>query len=720
MKNLKVKQNNKQNGFVEKNAKPFFNLGQEEVMRKNTTDEQRMRTPFGRYVNTINDETDYDDKDEIFSDKDTEEYAEEEEIYEEPVKPIKNKRFKKNKKVTENVPETQPIWTGQTTAIDIIAPTSVDNGSRDYVVVDGIYHSYLYIAGYGYRTHNEAAWMSALVEAGDSIGISFSFKRMQKDKILSRIAQKTMINRSKMRDVADTRSDFEELDSAISSGIYLKEGMNRGNQDFYYMSTVIEVTAEDEETLERNVSDVITLCASMDMVCKRADYKHEQGFLSLLPTVSLDADLERKSRRNVLTDSLAAAFPFSSFEVYDPEGIFIGLNKYNNSVAILDFFDADKYSNANACILGMTGAGKTFLMQIMALRLRQQGIQVFILAPLKGHEFAEVCNMIGGKYIRIAPSSMDCINIMEIRKRTLNTNYEIHGVRRNDSILAEKIQNLIIFFSLIKNDITQNELNLIDGAIVRTYKTFGITYDNDSLFDKDGRFKKMPTLKDLYNELLSKDKTKDLALMIEKFAVGSLSTLGGSTNVDLDNKYIVIDISEMNEHLKALGMFIALDFVWDKAKESCIQKKVIFMDELWKLIGTAGNRLAADYVLEIFKVIRGYGGSAIAATQDISDFFALDDGKYGKAIINASRIKFILQLEEDEAFTVQKHLSLSDEETMQIIRNNRGEALLCANRNKIVIDIKASPYIYNAITTKRSDLEKKRKRKMEEREQYDN
>lgn len=129
-------------------------------MRKNTTDEQRMRTPFGRYVNTINNETDYDDNDEIFSDKDTEEYAEEEEIYEEPVKPIKNKRFKKNKKVTENVPETQPIWTGQTTAIDIIALHRLITEVRDYVVVDGIYHSYLYIAGYGYRTHNEAAWMS--------------------------------------------------------------------------------------------------------------------------------------------------------------------------------------------------------------------------------------------------------------------------------------------------------------------------------------------------------------------------------------------------------------------------------------------------------------------------------------------------------------------------------------------------------------------------------
>ncbi len=695
-------------------------------MRQNLADEHIRQTPFGRFVNQteeIVEETGNFIEDDINSyESNVVGNADLQESNtptheEKPKSGFFGKRQKKD--MPEPVQEIQPLWTGQTTAIDVIAPSSVDNGSRDYVVVDGIYHAYLYIAGYGYRTHNEAAWLSALVEAGDNIGISFSFKRMQRDKILSRIAQKTMINRSKMREVADTRSDFEELDSAISSGMYLKEGMNRANQDFYYMSTIIEVTAEDEETIERNVSDVITLCASMDMVCKRADYKHEQGFLSALPTVSLDVDLERKSRRNVLTDSLAAAFPFSSLEVYDPEGIFLGLNKYNNSVAILDFFDADKYSNANACILGMSGAGKTFLMQLMALRLRQQGVQVFIIAPIKGHEFAEVCERIGGKYIRIAPSSQDCINIMEIRKKTLNTDYEIHGDKRNDSVLAEKIQKLMIFFSLIKNDITQNELNLIDGAIVRTYNSFGITYDNESLFDTDGRFKKMPTIKDLYNELLSKDKTKDLALMIEKFAVGSLSAFGGSTNVDLDNKYIVLDISEMNEHLKALGMFIALDFVWDKAKESRIQKKVIFLGELWTLIGAAGNKLAADYVLEIFKVIRGYGGAAIADTQDISDFFALDDGKYGKAIINSSRIKFVLQLEEDEAFTVQKHLSLSDEETMQVIRNNRGEALLCANRNKLVIDIKASPYVYDLITTKRSDLENKRRRKMEERKQYD-
>lgn len=607
---------------------------------------------------------------------------------------------------TQEIPES---WTGQTTVLDVLAPSSVDTGSRDYIVVDGIYHAYLYVAGYGYQTKNEAAWLSWLVEAGDNIGITFTFRRMPRDKILNRISQKTMLNRSRMRDVGDTRQDFEEIDSAISSGFYLKEGMNRGNQDFYYMTTIIEITADNEEDLELRVSDVLTLCTSLSMVCKRADYKHEQCFLSSLPILTIDPDIERKARRNVLTDSLAAAFPFSSFEIYDPNGIFLGLNKYNNSVAILDIFDSDKYSNANGCILGMSGAGKTFLMQSMALRMRMQGTQVFILAPIKGHEFADACYSVGGKYIRIAPSSQDCINIMEIRKTSLSTDYEIKGDTRDDSILAEKLQKLMIFFSLVKNDITQNELNLLDGAVIRTYNKFGIGFENQSLFKENGSFKKMPTLKDLYEELLSKDETRPLALMIEKFAVGSLYGFGGETNVDLNNKYIVLDISEMTDHLKPLGMFLALDFVWDKAKESRIQKKVIFLDELWTLIGANSNRLAADYVLEIFKVIRGYGGAAFAATQDIGDFFSLDDGKYGKGVINNSRIKFILQLEEDEAFAVQKYMALSDEETMQVIRSGRGEALLCANRNKVCIDIKASPLVYQLLTTKRSDLERRKK-----------
>ncbi|MBR6646475.1 MAG: DUF853 family protein, partial [Clostridia bacterium] len=124
-------------------------------------------------------------------------------------------------------------------------------------------------------------------------------------------------------------------------------------------------------------------------------------FLSSLPVLSVEPDIERKARRNILTDSLAASFPFSSFEVYDEGGIFLGLNKYNRSVAILDIFDSDKYANANGCIFGTTGAGKTFLLQNMALRFRMQGTQVFIIAPVKGHEYIDACEAIGGNISKL-------------------------------------------------------------------------------------------------------------------------------------------------------------------------------------------------------------------------------------------------------------------------------------------------------------------------------
>ena len=148
-----------------------------------------------------------------------------------------------------------------------------------------------------------------LVEAGEGVNLSFTFKRQPKEKILSKIAQTTMVNRSRMRDVGDTRQDFEELDSAISSGLYLKDAMNRQGEDFYYMHTLLEITAEDAETLEQRVTAVEKLCVSIDMIARRCDYKNEQAFLSILPLLALDPDVERKSRRNALTSGVAAAPP---------------------------------------------------------------------------------------------------------------------------------------------------------------------------------------------------------------------------------------------------------------------------------------------------------------------------------------------------------------------------------------------------------------------------
>ena len=181
------------------------------------------------------------------------------------------------------------------------------------------------------------------------------------------------------------------------------------------------------------------------MVAKRCDYRHEQGFLASLPLLALDPDIERKSRRNALTTGVAAAFPFSSFEICDQSGIMLGINLHNRSVCMLDIFDSSKYSNAGMILMGMSGAGKTFLLQLIASRLRQQGVQIFIVAPLKGHEFRPLCEAIGGTYIKLAPSSKDCINIFDIRRKNLDTDAEIGRLAvRDDSLLTDKIARLHI------------------------------------------------------------------------------------------------------------------------------------------------------------------------------------------------------------------------------------------------------------------------------------
>ena len=247
----------------------------------------------------------------------------------------KKQPFLKRLLFGEETPDLSELEAGSTTILDILSPTSVDTKSRDYIVVDGIFHAYLYITGYGYSTTVGASWLAPLVEAGEGVSVSFRFDKQSKEKILAKISQQTMMNRSRMRDVADTRQDFEELDSAIASGMYLKDVMNRQGEDFYYMHTLIEVTAGDPETLEHRVTAVEKLCVSVDMIARRCEYKQEQAFLSMLPVLYLDPDIERKSRRNALTSGVAAAFPFASYELSDRNGIFLGLNMYNRSPVFL-------------------------------------------------------------------------------------------------------------------------------------------------------------------------------------------------------------------------------------------------------------------------------------------------------------------------------------------------------------------------------------------------
>lgn len=591
------------------------------------------------------------------------------------------------------------------TVPQVIAPECIDLRHGSYVVIDGVYHAYLIVPSSGFNPHVVAGWTSLFVNAGEGIDVDFFFQREPKERIQSKLGQQIRINRSRIKDTSDTNTDFDDIEGAIKSGYFLKQGL-ANYEDFYYTSIIVTVTADSLDNLEWRVAEVRRLMISQDMDVRTCYFRQEDAMRSVMPFCRLNKKLFERSKRNMLTSAAASCYPFTSYEMSDENGILLGVNKHNNSLVIVDIFNSRVYKNANMAILGTSGAGKTFTMQLMALRMRRKGTQVFIIAPLKGHEFLRACRNVGGEFISISPASKQCINIMEIRRTDQTANAIIDGGINENSILAKKIQQLHIFFSLLIPDMSHEEKQLLDEALIRTYAMKGITHENESLIDPDdpSRYRTMPLLEDVYNILMEAPETKRMGNILNRLVHGSAKTFNQQTNVDLSNSYTVLDISELTGELLTVGMFLVLDFVWDKAKEDRTKEKAIFIDEIWQLVGAGSNSLAAEFCLEIFKIIRGYGGAAIAATQDLNDFFSLDGGKYGKGIINNAKTKIILNLEDDEALRVQDALNLTDAEISNITRFERGNGLISTNSNHITVEFKASNLEKRLITTDRYEL----------------
>lgn len=592
-----------------------------------------------------------------------------------------------------------------------IAPRGLDLSHYNYIVMDGRYYCFLYIKGNGYPSTVRGGWMSSLINAGEGIDIDVHLSRENRSKTIDKVAQRIRLNRTKLKGMQDTSTDYEELTNSIQAGYYIKNGIANHNEDLFYMSVFVTISAKTYDELLWRKQQMTDMLKSMDMYLSDCRFQQEDALRSVMPFLQISPKLQKKTQRNVLTSGAASTYMFTSFEMSDDSGVLLGVNRHNNSLCIVDLFNTKINKNANLTMCGTSGAGKTFTLQLLALRMRMRGIQCYIIAPIKGHEFKRACSKIGGEFIKIAPGSPHCINVMEIR-HTISPEMElIDEVDYNDmdSMLARKIQQLMIFFSLLIPDMTNEEEQMLDEALIKTYNEFGITHDNNSLYADATCFppklKKMPILGDLHKHLLDNPMTTRIAAIVSRFVTGSAQSFNRQTNVDLTNKHIVLDLSELKGKLLPVGMMIALDYVWDNIKADRTKKKAIMIDEIWQLIGASSNKLAAEFCLEIFKVIRGYGGAAIAATQDLSDFFSLDDGKYGRAIINNSKNKIILNLEQDEAQYVKDVLKLTRTEVRSITQFERGEALIHSNNNKVPVVIKASAEEKEMITTDRAELE---------------
>lgn len=356
---------------------------------------------------------------------------------------------------------------------NFIAPRGLDLSHIAYVVMDGRYYSFLYIKGDGYPSKVRAGWMSMLVNAGEGIDVDVFLTRENRGKTIDKVAQRIRLNRTKLKGTQDTSSNFEELTNSIQAGYYIKNGIANNNEDLFYMSIFISVSAKTYDELVWRRQQITDFLKSMDIYVSDCRFRQEQALKSVMPFAQIEQTLERKSRRNVLTGGAASTYMFTSFEMSDDSGVLLGVNQHNNSLCIVDLFNTKKNKNANLNLIGTSGAGKTFTLQLLALRMRMRGIQCFTIAPIKGHEFRRACNRIGGSFISLAPGSPHSINIMEIRHTITPEMQLIDEIdySENESLLARKIQQLMIFFSLLMPDMSYEEEQILDVSLLSRRET---------------------------------------------------------------------------------------------------------------------------------------------------------------------------------------------------------------------------------------------------------
>lgn len=592
--------------------------------------------------------------------------------------------FKKEEEIIKNKFD---FLDGSIKINDELAPAYINLKNSKYIEIDNLFYAGLMVVNY-YREQNDLL-LKSLIEANINMNISIFYEKQDQYKTIKDL---TYHIGNVGVDIKENNTNREDIDIAIytyNDAKYIRKEMQVNNEDLYFLYIYINIFADNTKDLEYYLNKIEGIIQSKGMLTRRANFREEQLFLSCTPICENNIDIKNSAKRNVLTSSLISTYPFISSSIFDEKGLFIGKNIYNNSLIFVDRYNTEKYKNANMCIFGTSGAGKSFYTKLLILRARLLGIEQFVIDPER--EYVNLTKELNGTEIRIGPSSKTYVNIFDIREESLEDGEK--------GYLATKISKLIGFFNLIFGELNEEEKAILEEKIIEVYNEKNINFDDVSLFNENKnsiiskKFKSsldMPILEDFYNILKNDEKTKKISIKLIPFVKGSLNFFNNYTNVEIDNKLIIADVYELGEENLKYGMYLFTELFWDKIKINRKNKKAIYLDEIWRLIGVTSNKEVASFIYKIFKTIRKYGGSSVAITQDISDLFSLENGIYGKSILNNSSIKSFFSLEEDNIKILSENINLTEKEKIEIKSLKRGESLMFIGDDHILAKIECS------------------------------
>ena len=443
-----------------------------------------------------------------------------------------------------------------------------------------MYYSGIIIVNY-YREYDELI-LKKLLDANLNMNISIFYEKQDPYKIIRNLTYHIANVGVDLKEGNQNKQDIDIASFTYNDAKYIRKEIQVNNEDMYYLYIYINIFSENISEQEYLLNKIEGILQSNGMQTRRTNFRQEQAFLACLPIMENNNDIKFAARRNVLTSGLVSTYPFISSTIFDEDGIFCGTNIYNNSLVFIDRYNQEKYKNANMCIFGTSGSGKSFYTKLMILRYRLLGIEQYVIDPER--EYENLAKNLNGTILKIGPTSNTFINVLDIREES---------IEEGSGYLATKIGKLIGFFNLIFGELDEEEKALLEEKLIKCYEEKQITFEDESLYKEDENkinikpiFKKsedMPLLEDLYNILGKDEKTKKMQIKLIPFVKGSLNFFNNYTNVEIDNKLVIADVYDLGEENLKYGMYLFIDLFWDKIKNNREIKKAIYLDEIFDL-----------------------------------------------------------------------------------------------------------------------------------------
>lgn len=550
------------------------------------------------------------------------------------------------------------IAAGQLSTADIIAPPSLEV-DFDYLKVGDTFIRTLFVSGY--PRFVGANWLAPLINFNHTLNMAMFYYPVESRGVLDDLRRKIGEMEATIQEAQQGGKVVDPaVQAALEDARSLQEQLVKGVERFFQFSFYLTIPANTLEELNSITKQVEATLGSLLLLSRHATLRMEEAFQSTIP-ICLD---KLRILRNMDTTSIATTFPLTSSELTANEGVLFGINEHNGSLIIFDRFSLE---NANMVVFAKSGAGKSYMIKLEALRQLMFGTEVIVIDPEK--EYEVLANAIGGEFISFSPAAPAKINPFD-----LSGTYE-----EGENELALKILSLHTLFRIIMGELSPSEDALLDRALLETYARRGISADPAT------HTKPSPVMADFHTVLKATEEGQPLADRIEQYVVGSLKGIFDQpSTIDIKNTFTVFSTRDLEDKIRPVAMYIILDFIWTRIRRET-KKRILIVDEAWYLMQHPDS---ATFMYSIAKRARKYYLGLTTITQDVADFLRSD---YGRAIVTNSSIQILLKQHPAAIDEVTKVFYLSEGEKHLLLAANVGEGLFFAGPNHVAMQIVASP-----------------------------